>query len=83
MFKFLIHLLGGFTSSEYNQLSLEIDSLNDILATKNNKIDNLKKENTDLSKKIDSLQLQVDSLSKIQDSFIIHVDNGKVWIENE
>ena len=69
MFKFLIHLLGGYTSSEYNQLSLEIDSL--------------KKENTDLSEKINKLQTQVDSLSKLKDSFIIHVDGGKVWIENE
>ena len=39
MFKFLIHLLGGYTSSEYKQLSLEIDSLNNILAAKNNEID--------------------------------------------
>ena len=78
MFKFLIHLLGGYTSSEYNQLSLEIDSLNNILAAKNNEI-----ESTDLSEKINKLQSQVDSLSKIKDSFIIHVDGGKVWIENE
>lgn len=69
MFKFLIHLLGGYTSSEYNQLSFEIDSLN--------------KENTNLSEKINLLQSQVDSLSKIKGSFIIHVDGGKVWIENE
>lgn len=83
MFKFLIHLLGGYTSSEYNQLSFEIDSLNNILNTKNDEIDSLKKENTDLSEKINSLQSQVDSLSKIKGSFIIHVDGGKVWIENE
>ena len=65
MFKFLIHLLGGYTSS------------------KNNEINHLKKEDTDLSEKINKLQSQVDSLSKIKDSFIIHVDGGKVWIENE
>lgn len=83
MFKFLIHLLGGYTSTEYNQLSLEIDSLNNILAAKNNEIDHLKKESTDLSEKINKLQSQVDALSKIKYSFIIHVDGGKVWIENE
>lgn len=83
MFKFLIHLLGGYTSSEYNQLSFEIDSLNNILNTKKDEIDSLKKENTNLSEKINSLQSQVNSLSKIKGSFIIHVDGGKVWIENE
>lgn len=76
MLRFLIHLLAGYTSAEYNQLSLEIDSLNNTLSIKTDQIDELKKENKDL-------QTQIDSLSKIKDSFIIHVDGGKVWIENE
>lgn len=76
MIRFLIHLLGGYTSAEYNQLSLEIDSLNNTLSTKTDQIDKLKKENKDL-------QTQVDNLNKIKDSFVIKVDGGKVWIENE
>lgn len=56
MLRFLIHLLGGYTSSEYNQLSLEIDSLNNTLAIKTDQIDKLKI-------RIKSLQDQLESLT--------------------
>lgn len=56
MLRFLIHLLGGYTSSEYNQLSLEIDSLNNTLAIKTDQIDELKI-------RIKSLQEDIESLS--------------------
>ena len=69
MFKILIHLLGGYTSSEYNQLSVENTSLTEQITT--------------LTSKNKDLQTQVDNLNKIKDSFVIKVDGGKVWIENE
>lgn len=90
MLKFLIHLFGGYTPSEYNQLLLEINSLNEKLSTESNKVISLTKDNTTLKEQVVSLtkdksdlQTQVDNLNKIKDSFVIKVDGGKVWIENE
>lgn len=57
MIKFLIHLLGGYTPFEYNQLSMEIDSLNNTLSVKTDQIDELKKENKELKVQINSKEL--------------------------
>lgn len=61
MLRFLIHLLGGYTSSEYNQLSLEIDSLNNTLAIKTDQIDELKI-------RVKSLQDQLESSLSVKDN---------------
>lgn len=61
MLRFLIHLLGGYTSSEYNQLSLEIDSLNNTLAIKTDQIDELKI-------RVKSLQDQLESSLSAKDN---------------
>lgn len=83
MLNFLIHLLGGYTSDEYEQVkALEnlTDSENKALTED---IEKANVKNASLLKQIDDLQNQLTALNKVKGPFIIHVDGKKVWIESE
>lgn len=83
MFNFIIHILGGYTSSEYNKLKCLMNLVDSENKSLKEYVNKTKTENESLLKQVASLQDQLNVLNKVKGSFIIHVDGGKVWIENE